>query len=238
MSARPGVFITGAAKRVGAELSRHFARNGYDVGLHYHSSEAEAGALAAELTGLGAACHLFAADMQDIAGLPALMDRVKRALPHCAVLVNNASVFEPATFLQTDEVLFDRQLTVNLKAPFFLTQAFARSFGQGCVINLLDSEVEQNHGHHFAYLLSKKALAGFTEMAARQLGPQIRVNAVCPGILLPSNELDAAYIEKLSKTLPLRAIGSLEQVAQAALWLSGASVTGQMVYVDGGQHLL
>ena len=239
MSARPAVIITGAAKRVGAALALHFARNGYDIVLHHHTSKQDAQALAKEIEALGAGCQLFAHDMQDIKGIPALIQSIQKAMPHCAALINNASVFERATLMETDEALFDRQLDINFKAPFFLTQAFARTFAKGCVINMIDATIKQTLGSHFAYLLSKKALAEFTLMAARELGPHIRVNALCPGILLPSDDLDLPYMERLSKEVPLRKLGTPEQVSHAAYMLcEHEAITGQMIYIDGGEHLV
>jgi len=233
------VLITGGAKRVGAAMSRYFATQGYDVALHYNRSKKDALALQKEILAMGVACELFQHDLSDIKGFKDLIMQVQKAMPHCRALVNNASIFERASLMETDETLFDRQFSINLKAPFFLTQAFAKRFGRGCVVNILDTNIVRTDGSHFAYILSKKALAEFTTMAARELGPNIRVNAVCPGIVLPSNELDEQYMKKLSKSLPLGKLANLEQVSSAAYWLcENESVTGQLMFTDGGQHLL
>jgi NAD(P)-dependent dehydrogenase (short-subunit alcohol dehydrogenase family) len=239
MKSSQAVIITGGAKRVGAALSRSFARRGFDILLHYHRSASDALLLKAEIEALGRACILLPQDLSDIQALPALIKKAHEAMPHCAALINNASVFEQAVFTETDEALLDHQFAANFKAPFFLTQAFAATFGKGCVINMLDTHITQTHGTHFAYLLSKKTLAEFTLMAARALGPAVRVNGVCPGILLPSNELDKSYMEELSPTLPLQKLGALQDVAEAAHWLCSAEgITGQLIFTDGGQHLL
>lgn len=236
---RPALLITGGARRIGAELARHFARNGYDVGIHYNNSAKEAEALAAELRSLGVQCVLFRHDLLDTAGFPALMDKVKKVLPSCEALINNASIFERGVLMETDEALFDRQFAVNFKAPFFLTQAFARTFGKGCVLNLLDTDIAQRQGSHFAYLLSKKTLAEFTLMAARQLGPDVRVNGVCPGYVLPHSPEDAAHIRQVEKVLPLKGHGTPDDVCEAAFWLCRQKhVTGQIIYIDGGKHVL
>ena len=239
MTTRPGVIITGGAKRVGAALARHFAGQGYDIVLHYHQSKTEALALQKELQALGANCSLFLLDLCDIAAIPAFMASIHQAMPHCVALINNASVFERATLMETDEALFDRQLDTNFKAPFFITQAFARVFAAGSVVNILDTDIVQTGGSHFAYLLSKKTLAEFTQMAARELGPKIRVNGVCPGIMLPSNDLDYAYMEKLAAQLPLKQLGALEPMAVMTQFLcENKAISGQLMYLDGGQHLL
>lgn len=230
------VLITGAAQRVGAALALHFAQSGFDVGLHYHRSQAAALRIQKDIEQLGARCVLFRHDMQDIKGIPVFMREVRRQLPNASVLVNNASVFERARFMETDEAFFDHQMTVNFKAPFFLTQAYVSEYAEGVVINMLDADIGKSQGSHFAYLLSKKVFAEFTLMAAKQLAPSVRVHGICPGILMPSNELDVAYIEKLAPTLPQQRIGTLEEVADAALWLARTASTGQLIYVDGGMH--
>ena len=235
-----GVIITGAARRVGAALARCFAAHGYDIALHYNRSEKDAGRLKKNIEKLGVDCILFQHDLMDIETLPWFIKNVRSQMRHCTVLINNASAFERAEFMETDEALFEQQFTVNFKAPFFLTQAFAKTFGKGCVINMLDADFTGTHGSHFAYLLSKKALADFTPMAARALGPRIRVNGVCPGIVLPpeSGEYDA-YVKKSRANMPLREHPTLEAVAEAAYWLAGqAHITGQLIYVDGGRHVL
>jgi len=236
---RRGVIITGGARRVGAVLALYFARQGYDIALHYNRSKTDAQKLQKQIKKLGQRCELFSLDLKNTKNIPALMAKVKKALPHCAVLINNASIFERMEFLKTDEALFDRQMDVNFKAPFFMTQAFAKTFGKGCVINMLDTDIVETRGSHFAYLLSKKALAEFTRMAARALGPKIRVNGVCPGPVLPSGALDDGYLERLVARIPLKKLAALEHVAAAACALcENPGVTGQFVFVDGGQHLL
>lgn len=238
MSNTQGILITGAAQRVGASLALAFAKTGHDVVLHYNHSEQAARKIQEEIESLGAACVLLRHDMHDIKGIPAFLHEVKKRLPHCSVLINNASIFERGTLMETTEDLFDRQMEVNFKAPFFMTQGFARLFTKGCIINMLDTDIVSTQGSHFAYLMAKKALAAFTEMAARELGPHIRVNAICPGILLPSNELDLDYIKKISPGLPMKKIATLEQIAETALWLCKGGTTGQFIFTDGGQHLL
>lgn len=236
---RKAVLITGGARRVGRALCLHFAQQGYDVALHYYSSKKEAEQVKKAVTALGVRCELFQCDLEDTKSIPGLMKKVRAAMPHCAILINNASVFERAPFMETDEALFDRQTTVNYKAPFFMTQAFAKQFKKGCVVNLLDSDIAQTHGSHFAYLLSKKALAEFTVMSAMALGPAIRVNGVCPGYILPSSEEDRRYIARVEKELPLKKHAQVKDVVEAVYWLSQQkAITGQIIFADGGKHVL
>ena len=236
---RKAVFITGAAKRVGAVIAGHFAANGYDIALHYQHSEEEALAVQKRIQVLGVECVLFQKDLTHVAALPSLMEQVRKALPRCNALVNNASIFERAGFMETDEALFDRQFAVNFKAPFFLTQSFARTFGEGCVVNLIDSDIASHHISHFAYLLSKKSLAAFTTMAARELGPDVRVNGVCPGCIIPSDQNDTSYEQKMQALIPLKSHPTPQQLAEVVHWLAvQRHITGQLIYVDGGKHVI
>ena len=236
---RPGVLITGGAKRIGAGMAHYFVARGYDIALHYNHSADEARQLQSELIKTGAACHIFKYDMADVSGMHHFMAALLDALPNCNALINNASVFERMEFLETDEALFDRQMDINFKAPFFLSQAFARRVGKGGIINMIDSDVTKNGISHFAYMLSKKTLADFTLLAARALGPGIRVNAVCPGCILPSGQNDASYEEKLRQLIPLQSHASVDEVAETAYWLlQQQHITGQLIYIDGGKHVI
>jgi len=223
------IFVTGGAKRVGAVLARHLADAGYDIALHYHESGGEAQALKKDIEAMGRKCALFQQDLSDVKTFPVLMESVKKTFPGCAALINNASVFERSPFMDTPEDLFDRQFAVNFKAPFFLTQAFAKIFGKGCVINFLDNKISGTHGSHFAYLLSKKTLAEFTVMAARDLAPNIRVNAICPGKILPSKSQQETL---LPAELKLQA-AQLQRVVQAAQRLcEDQALTGQLIFTE------
>lgn len=239
---RPAVIITGGAKRVGAATALYFAHKGYDIALHYNSSESEAQSLQQQIRKTGVSCEIFSHDLSDISGLDALIKTIHAKMSHCNTLINNASIFERCEFLETDEALFDRQFDINFKAPFFLTQSFAKTFGNNpsaCVINILDTDIAQNQISHFAYLLSKKALADFTKMAAIALGKNIRVNGVCPGSMLPSTENCSAYEMKTKELVPLKLQPSLDDLSEAIYWLTQQkSITGQIINVDGGKHVL
>lgn len=236
-----GVIITGGAKRVGASLARYFASKNYDVALHYNTSKDEALALQQEIKGLGVACEIFQCDLQNVCEFPTLMAEIKAKMPNVNTLINNASVFERAEFMETSEELFDRQFAVNFKAPFFLTQEFSKVFGNNntSIINMLDSDIVVTGGKHFAYLLAKKTLAEFTIMAAKALGADIRMNGVCIGCALPSNQNDELYEEKMAQIIPLKKHPNLDEIAEAVYWLTQQqSITGQMIFVDGGKHIL
>jgi len=230
--------ITGSAKRIGRAIAEALARDGFDIAVHYHRSADAAEQLAADLRALGRNARTYRADLADASQLAPLVAKAFGDLPHLNLLVNNASIFERASLKETDEDLFNRHFAINLKAPFFLARAFAARCRSGHVVNLLDTRIAQVFTPYFAYALTKKALADFTRMAARALAPGIRVNGVCPGLILPAaGEADDA-LEKLAPRVPLQRTGSCEDVAEAVLFLvRNDYLTGQLIYVDGGEHL-
>ncbi|MDZ7373331.1 MAG: SDR family oxidoreductase [candidate division KSB1 bacterium] len=231
--------ITGAAKRIGRAIALELARAGFDIGIHYRGGAEAAKEAKAEIEQLGVRCELFEADFGPGFQAEELVRRAAELLPGLSVLVNNVSVFEAGDLLDVDEKQFERVLAVNLRAPFFLTQAFARHCRKGVVVNILDTRVAQNPTQHFVYTLSKKALREFTKMAALALAPDIRVSAVCPGAILPPPGQDASYLAEKARRIPARRSGSPEDVARAVLYLvQNPFVTGEEIFVDGGEHLL
>jgi len=236
--ARKAVLITGAARRVGREIAHHFALRGYDVAVHYNHSQSEAQMLAEELRRLGAACEIFQADLADTSRYETLISKAHQAFPRLSALVNNASVFDPGSF-DADRELWQKELRINAEAPMFLTQAYAKHVKHGAVINMLDTKITANKHRYFYYLLSKKLLAEFTKMAAAELGPDIRVNGVCPGHVLPDPKWGESYQAQLEPRLPLKKIATLDEVASAVYSLAEApGITGQFIFIDGGEHLL
>lgn len=236
---KKAALITGAAARLGKATALHFAANGYDIALHYNTSQKEAEETANEIRELGAACQLLQADLADNANYELLIEKAAKAFPALSVLVNNASVFDRGGFLESDQALFAKVQQTNFTAPVFLTQAFAKRQKKGCVVNLLDTMVSQYRHAHFFYLLSKKSLLEFTKMAAVELAPDICVNGVCPGYILPAPGYDRAFQQKLEARLPLGKIATPEDIAQAVfLMVSNPALTGQVLFVDGGESLL
>lgn len=236
---RRAILITGAARRVGAALALDLAARGHDIALHYHHSENDANEVAEKVRAHKVRCELFRADLTEPASYDTLVSGAHLALPHLGVLINNASLFNPGSLMESDEALFHSQFTVNTQAPIFLTQSFARHVKQGVVINMLDTKITASRHSYFFYLLSKKTLAEFTRMAAAELGPDIRVNAVCPGHILPNGPWDDAYQARLEARLPLRRIATLDEVCACVYSLiDNKSLTGQYLFVDGGGHLV
>jgi NAD(P)-dependent dehydrogenase (short-subunit alcohol dehydrogenase family) len=166
------------------------------------------------------------------------MPLVRTAMPDCQLLVNNASIFDRVNFMQTDERLFDRNFTINFKAPVFLTQDFASHCKHGLVVNILDTKINRPSINYFAYAMSKRALADFTLSAAKELAPTIRVNGVCPGMTLAPTGKEEGYLHRLSTAVPLKRPGNPQQIASAVLFLlDNDFITGQILYIDGGEHI-
>jgi len=154
------------------------------------------------------------------------------------VLVNCASLFQRSPMKETSYDFFNEMQDINFKAPFFLTRDFANTCRKGNVINILDTNVSTSQYVYSAYLLAKKALAEFTGMAAKELAPFFRVNGICPGLILPGVTENEEYVKSLSRKIPLGNIGKPEHVSQTVKFLlENSFVTGQIVYVDGGEHL-
>ncbi len=230
--------ITGGARRIGRELALALAARSYDIALHYHSSGAEAHEALELVREYGVRASLFQCDLADNAELLELIPRVLREFPDLELLVNNASVFQKGTIKESGPVFFDRLMTVNFKAPFFLTREFANNCRQGQVINLIDTRITRSDHSYAVYTLSKKALAELTGIAARELAPAFRVNAIAPGIILPPPDETEAALERLVRRIPMQRKGSLANVVAAMQFLlDNEFVTGQCLFIDGGESL-
>lgn len=233
--------VTGAAKRIGRAIALKLADLGYDVTLHCHRSLADAEALADEVRARGARAFVAVCDLSQELEVERLLPDAVQALGPVGVLVNNASVFERDEALSTSRELWDFHMETNLRAPFVLTQAFARLLpetAQGSVVNLIDQRVWNLTPHFTTYTLSKAGLWTLTRTLALALAPRIRVNAVGPGPALPSVRQTEEEFERQCKAMPLQRGTNPEEIAQAVAYLiSAPAVTGQMVALDGGQHL-
>ncbi|WP_413205072.1 SDR family oxidoreductase [Rhodospirillum sp. A1_3_36] len=235
---RPAALVTGGAIRLGRSIALGLAKAGFDIALHYNSSEDAAEETAAEIGQEGVDCVLMTHDLNDISGLDRLVVEAVETMPHLTTLVNSASVYAHGDLRTTTPEMFDAQMTVNLKAPFFLTQAFAKHRTEGVVVNILDNKIGFNQYQYGAYLLSKKALADFTRMAALELAPGIRVNGVAPGVILPAEDRGPEYLEWRRQGIPLERTGSPDKVTQAIRYLvDNDFVTGQVLVVDGGENI-
>jgi NAD(P)-dependent dehydrogenase (short-subunit alcohol dehydrogenase family) len=236
---RGAALVTGGAKRIGRAICLDLAAAGFDVAVHHRDSQAEAEDLVREIEALGRRAVALAADLADVVATDALIGRAVEALGPLSVLVNNASVFGDDRLDTVTGESWAEHLDVNLRAPVLLAQVFARQAPDGAaIINILDQRVLKPDPRFFSYSLSKSALWFATRTMAQDLAPRIRVNGVGPGPTLPSVHQAAGEFEAEARGTPLQRAGRPEAVAEAVRWLVDADlVTGQMIAVDGGQHL-
>ena len=238
-ASRGAALVTGGAKRIGRAICLELAAAGFDVAVHHRDSHAEAADLVREIEGMGRCAVGLSADLADVIATHELIGRAVEALGPLSVLVNNASVFADDRLHTITGESWAAHLDVNLRAPVLLAQAFARQAPDGAsIVNILDQRVLKPDPRFFSYGLSKSALWVATRTMAQALAPRIRVNGVGPGPTLPSVHQAAGEFEAEARATPLQRAGSPEAVADAVRWLVDAGqVTGQMIAVDGGQHL-
>ncbi|TDQ63385.1 SDR family oxidoreductase [Phaeovulum veldkampii] len=242
--------VTGGARRLGREMALYLAGRGHDVAIHYASSDVEAEAVAAEARALGVQAVTVQADLLDEAQTATLVARAAAALGHpLTVLVNNASIFEYDTIHTATRTSWDRHIESNLRAPFVLTQAFAAQapkaahhggepVARALVVNLIDQRVLKLTPEFMTYTLAKMGLWALTRTAAQALAPDIRVNAIGPGPTLQGARQSAEHFARQRAATVLQRGADPEGICAAlGYFLDAPAVTGQMLCVDGGQHL-
>jgi pteridine reductase len=232
------VLITGAARRIGRLFALACARAGADVVIHHAHSESDAESLRDEISGLGQQVWVFQSDLSDSFQAQSLIPLINRSTPiHC--LVNNAAIFESHTFDSTSPDDWNRHLALNLTAPFLLSQAFARQADEGArIVNILDWRALRPAADHFPYTVSKSALAAMTRSMAVALAPKIIVNGLALGAILPPS--DGNINPKIIENVPLRRWSKEGEVEQALIFLLTCPeyITGEIIHVDGGRHLI
>ena len=244
------VLITGSARRVGRIFALGCARAGADIIIHHGHSPEEAAATQDEIAALGRRAWILAADLSKPAEASEVISRANGFSPLYA-LVNSAAIFEPLSMAETTHSDWERHLTVNLTAPFLLSQAFAEQIpddGIGRIVNILDWRALRPGADHFPYTISKAALAALTQSLAVALAPRISVNGLALGAVLPPSparpvtpgRADGGTGPDVVKNIPLGRWSEEEEVQQALVFLlSGpAYVTGEIIHVDGGRHLI
>ena len=195
--------ITGASKRVGKAMTEHLAQKGWNIAIHYNTSGNDAEQLCTELSRNYPSQHfeVFQSDLNRSEEVEMLIGRVMQKFSGIDLLINNASVFEPARLDETSLDFLEQQMNVNFKAPFILCCDYARAFESGNIVNFVDTRIVNNKSNFAAYPLSKKALWELTKMAALEFGPGIRVNAIAPGLTLAPEEKDEDYLWKLAEKI-------------------------------------
>ncbi len=234
--------VTGGAVRIGRALALALAGRGARVALHYGSSREAAAMTLAAIHELGGSAEAFQADLRTPARAEGVVEEVAERLGPIDILVNCAATFTPAAIADTTESLWDEQFSINLKAPFFLSRAFSRHVGaerSGQIISIADWRAVRPDPRCLAYSLTKAGIVAMTRGLALALAPNIRVNAIAPGSILPPPGRDESYLQELAGKIPLGRHGAPGDVAAALLYLVSAHfVTGQVLFVDGGDHLI
>lgn len=240
-SSRGAALVTGGGKRIGKALALAAGRAGYDVAVHYRTGGAEAEAVAAEIRAMGRAAAAVYADLSDAPACTGLIGRAALEVGPLTLLVNSASLLQDDRAGTVTGEGFDALMAVNLRAPVLMARAFAASLPAartGLIVNLTDQRVWRLNPQLFSYTLTKAALWTATQTLAQALAPRIRVNAIGPGPTLGSVLQAPGEFEKEAAAIPLGRAIAPEEIAAALTYLIDApSVTGQMIAVDGGQHL-
>ena len=232
--------ITGASKRIGRSLTEHLAEQGWNVVVHYNSSAKGANELVEDLSAKYPDQQFIAvqANLAEVDEVVALIPKLAAQNIKVDLLVNNASVFDRGYLKDTSVELFDAQIDVNQKAPFFLIRDFANYYKTGNIINFVDTRITANASNFAAYSISKKALWELTKMAALEFAPNIRVNAIAPGVTLPPEDEDEDYLEKLAQGIPMKKPGGVEPILKSLDYiLENDHLTGQLLFADGGENL-
>lgn len=243
--------VTGAGKRLGREMALYLARRGFDVAVHYASSRKEAEAVVKEIEGMGRRACALRADLLIESQVEKLIPMAVQGLGGpLTALVNNASIFEYDTVQTATRKSWDRHMESNLRAPFVLTQAFAAQVpptakdaageaeATGLIINMIDQRVHKLTPEFMSYTLAKMGLWALTRTSAQALAPQIRVNAIGPGPTLQGGrQSDGHFARQRAATILKRGANPADITAALGFFLDSPGVTGQMIAVDGGQHL-
>jgi pteridine reductase len=236
----PVALVTGGAVRIGRAISFALAEDGYRLVIHYNSSSGAADELVDEIRSAGGEAVAIGADLADGDAVRRLASEATDAFGGIDVLVNNASVFPSERLEETDEALWDHTMAVNLRAPFFLIRHLAATLRErkGVVINMADLAGIQTWAAYAAHGISKAGVVHLTRVAARSLAPDVRVNGIAPGTVLPPESMTDDEIRQLAERAPLKKNGSPDDVVRALRYLLTADfVTGETLVVDGGRLL-
>lgn len=231
--------VTGAAKRVGNAIAIGLAKQGANVVIHYGKSEEEAKSLRQELVRLGVKSWLVKADLSDPESCEKLIEKAHESSDEIDILVNNASIFSPNSIHNVTFEDVKLNLLVNAWTPFLLSRYFSERTENGRIVNILDTRIIGYDFDNFAYYLSKRMLEILTKSMALKLAPKITVNGVAPGLILTPEGKDYSYLEQKKDTVPLKKYGAVSNIVETVLFLlRNDFVTGEIIHVDGGKHLI
>ncbi|QDV16308.1 3-oxoacyl-[acyl-carrier-protein] reductase FabG [Gimesia panareensis] len=233
--------ITGSAVRIGRSMALALAEAGADICIHYHSSAQAAEETCDEIRQRGRKAISVSADLsQPVSAADTIFSAVMSELGRVDVLINSASVFENKTLKEATETDWDAHLDINLKAPFFLCQKYAAllcSNQPGHIVNIVDWRARRAGIGHLPYRISKAGLVTLTECLALELAPEVQVNAIAPGAILPPPGKDQSYLDQRAAGVPLKCAGTPAEICQAVLYLLHSDfVTGEVLTVSGGEQ--
>ena len=218
--------ITGGGKRVGYEIAKALKNEGWNVVIHCNNTPVKD-------------FPSVKADLTKFSEVMEVVSKTNKALGEITLLINNASIFNRVDFETTNEKLFDDNFSIHVKAPFFLAQEFAKQCSNGQIINIIDSFTIKNKKQFFAYALSKKTLRNLSQMLAVQLAPKIRINAIFPGPITEfSDNSDQDFLKKRVGQLPMKKLASISEITAAIINLTKNNLTGQEIFIDGGEQLI
>lgn len=230
--------ITGGAKRIGLKLATRLAKEGYTIALHYNSSSVDAEKALEEIAKIQPESRAYQCNLLDLESVEQFVDEVVKNHPNLSVLINNASIYEKYDISETTPSTLIRDMSIHFFAPFLLTKAFAKNVNNGVIINFLDAGLRRRATGNASYYMSKNALMTFTEAAALELAPHIRVNGIAPGLMQAPEGKPIDYEKNYASTVPLGRIPSTENITDALMTLiENDYLTGQIIYLDGGKNL-
>jgi len=230
--------VTGAAKRIGKATALALASNHVNLVLHYRSSQDEVEKVASECRNMGVKTWIAKAELSDPDEAADLLSKASETAGPIHILINNASIFTKSHLMDFTIQDLEENIQINAISPLIIGRSLAKQNCEGSIINFLDTRITEYDREHVAYQLSKRMLFTLTRMMSLDFAPNIRVNAVAPGLILPPPGENIDYLQKLAHTNPLNRIGSLKGITDTVLFLLNSEfITGQVIFVDGGYHI-
>ncbi len=230
--------VTGGAKRIGRAVCLSLASEGVNIIIHYRKSESEARDLKIELDKFSVKSWLLKADFKNQDEYENIIDLAVEKSGGIDFLINSASTFNESTVWNLTREGFIEDLIINAWVPFSLSRSFTEKIKKGCIINLLDTRIKGFDFKHTGYIISKQVLESFTRVMALEFAPEIRVNGIAPGLILPPQKEGEPFMDELAASIPLKKHGNLNNITDSVIFLlKNDFISGQVIYVDGGKSL-
>ena len=229
--------VTGGSDRIGKAIVLQLIKMNYNIVIQYNTNSQKAQKLQKKLHKQGLVCHIVQINFLSIKESKKKIKDIFNKY-NISVVVNNSSSFVNSSILDDGLKTFNKVIKINLTIPYLIIKSFLKIRKEGLIINILDTKITQNKTLHLDYLLSKKFLFSATELLAFQSAPKVRINAISPGLILPPEDKDINYLKELSKEIPLKRIGDTNHIQEAVkFFIKNKFVTGQNIFLDGGEHL-